>query len=90
MLEPDDDALIASSLQHVLEAIVADRENVRRQFPDLLPFVHSNLLCGVDRNVLIGIHCQQNRAHICLEAIIYKKRMRNSSILFSHFKSYFD
>ena len=82
MLEPDDDALIAPSLQHVLEAIVPDRENVRRQFPNLLPFVHSNLLCGVDRNVLIGIHCQQNRAHICLEAITYKINTQFVDILF--------
>lgn len=45
---PDDDTLILSKSFHMTVTVIANGENVRRQFSDFLIFIQLDLFSGVD------------------------------------------
>jgi hypothetical protein len=65
-VSPDNDALILSKAFHLRVAIVADGEDVRRQFADFPLPVHFNLLGRVNGQNLVGIDGHQNRTGVSL------------------------
>lgn len=63
---PDDDTLIFAISPHVVIRVVADCKDVRRKFANLLVLVLMNILCGVDRQHLVGINGDQYRPRVGL------------------------
>lgn len=63
---PDHYTLILSVSVHVRVAVVADREYVGRQLSDFTILVQLDLLRGVDRQNLVGVHCDEDRAGVSL------------------------
>lgn len=63
---PNDAALVALIAAHVEVTFVSDGKYVRWQLAKFTPVIQVDLICGVDRQHLIGIHRYQNRADICL------------------------
>ena len=61
-LAADDDALIVLVPLHTPVGIVADGEDVRREFADLLVRVLPDVIAIVDVEQLVGIDSDQNRA----------------------------
>ena len=67
-LEPDDDALILAVALHLRVAVVADGEDVRRQFADLALLVEFDLVGRVDGQDLVRVDSHQDRARVRLRA----------------------
>lgn len=80
-VSPDNDALILSKAFHLRVAIVADGEDVRRQFADFPLPVHFNLLGRVNGQNLVGIDGHQNRTGVSL---LPKKSNQQLSMIPSH------
>lgn len=69
---PDDNALILPVAIHVGIAVVADGKYVGRKFADLAVLVQLYLLGCVDRQDLVGVHGDQDRAGVCLRITNHK------------------
>ena len=63
----DDDALVLERPPHQRVAVVADGEDVRRKFANLLLLVHLDLVRGVDRKDLVRVHSHQDGTGVSLE-----------------------
>jgi len=63
---PDNYALVFSISPHVVVRVVADSEDMRRQFADLFVLVLLDVLGRVDRQDLIGVDSDQYRPRVRL------------------------
>ncbi len=64
---PDDAALVLVVPLHVEVTVVCDGKDVRRHLANLLVGVQADLVCSVDGQQLVRIHCDQDGACVRLQ-----------------------